>query len=541
MVAVERLAKVHAEAKAEQLETSLRDTERMMSEQQTMLSEMQRRVEQGGGDDKGAAAAAPAADAPQVPFAPRTVLTLDTVPYQEFLSFLEYLGSQRALLKPYFRMHEEGRDWTTLPMDTSHLGTAVSPAPLSLTGSSAPVRHRDYPHLPATAENLVQVSSQSSVPFIRRIHEEDSEPCVRLHSAPGLNWITRRQANTALHDGSLVIEPLLPGGVVDDEARVRAEYGFYPPAACTLCGTPLVNLLPPTLESGRTQSRRSLPSLLSSLRRSALHAETGEEVPEGQARLAALQATAALPIPTHCFRLSDQASNRYLLCSQHCLHRMRSVCAFWSYVRTLERAMVLDGKQGFELLGRRSSVSVHEGQKPAEAAAGETSAPDAKSEGDADEVNEFEDAEQGEQSQQSGEATQGDEGKEKQGDAGQQAEQDAATQEDTELPKDEEPATEQGQAAESSAEHAVADESTHSTEEPAAPPPLPSRRPSRPPSQPSIAERIPARHTPVVPRSVSLYDPPADLEWRDALWLEIMRMKESMWKARNAIDLDKTA
>lgn len=63
-----------------------------------------------------------------------------------------------------------------------------------------------------------------------------------------------------------------------------------------------------------------------------------------------------LPIPTHIFRLSDSSSNRYLLCPDHCLLRLRAVCAFWGYLRSLERQIVLEGRRPWEEIERKNGA-----------------------------------------------------------------------------------------------------------------------------------------------------------------------------------------
>ncbi|WFD30079.1 hypothetical protein MSPP1_001093 [Malassezia sp. CBS 17886] len=375
MVAVERLARAQADAKSEQLAQSLRDTESVMSAQQDIVSQLQAQVEKLRA--AGLAAAPGDADAPTAralgPVAVRRTLCLGTEPYREFLAFLEYLRGQHRQLAQYFDWHARGLDWTALAPNPQPMGLNGVPSPVSITGASSSVRHRDYPHLPMSAEQLVMLSNQTSVPFIRRALEEDTDPCLRLQHAPGLNWLSRRQAASALLDGSLVIEPLFSGGVVPDEEQVRAEYGMLPPVHCALSGIPLLNvsaLLPGSAAAGAAgggrasgvrepQQRRSLPSLFHSLRRSVGSAErAGTVSPSAGAREDATEifshefaeGASSLPIPTHSFRLSDGSSSRYLL-SPHSLLRLRTVCAFWTLVRTLERAIVLEGKSHADIPG----------------------------------------------------------------------------------------------------------------------------------------------------------------------------------------------
>ncbi|WFD01784.1 hypothetical protein MOBT1_000460 [Malassezia obtusa] len=536
MVAVERLERARAEEKSMQLQESLRDTERVLAEQQEMLRSLQQKVEQGQvGEMRADDAPAPRPE-PAAPVLDRT-LFVNIQPYQEFLAFVEHLRSLQHQLEPYVRLHQRGIDWTldpsiSQPTGLGGIGGVMSP---SLTGQAAPVRHKDYPHLPASAEQFVQVSSQSSLPFIRRAQEEDTDPCLRLGHAPGLNWLSRRHASTSVLDGSLIIEPIFAGGVVHDEAKVRVEYGHIPPVPCTLCGTALVNLTslvaPPVSESSgqkESTSRRSLPSIFQSLRRSVsqsdrLSADLHEDTTEVFSRDPVN--TARLPIPTHYFRVSD-SSNKYLVCSQYCLQRLRAVCGFWTFIRTLERAIVLEGKASPDLVGGthlaagssalgplgegvQGASEAHDAQREQEKRA----EPEAAREDDkaADAAPAAADAAEnaGETSVDASEAS-AFAGTEVWGDA-----------------KDTAPESTDEPQAPAAAEEEPAAPVSPTT--PPAPPPLPSRQASVP--RPPTRVRT-VRHS---------FHPNADkasLSWEESLWSEIMRLKEAMWKSRAGIDLD---
>ena len=476
MVAVERLARARAEAKSEHLEQTLRDTERMMREQQALMRELQ----EGRGDAK-----VEETPAPVVAPVAEVILSINNVPYQEFLGFLGFLRHQHQQLAPYFSMHSRRIDWTQSTTSSgAGLGHMSSPSnSLVISGAAPPMRHRDYPHLPASAEHLVQVQSHISLPFIRRSLDEDADPCLRLSAAPGLNWLSRRHTSTALLEGSLVIEPLFAGGKVPDEDRLRAEHATHPPVPCTLCGTPMLNVgyVPP--EPSRTSSlmpselrtagswatnegRRSLPSIFQSFRRSAQVSEPlqNEEIFEQSAEPKSV--SSQLPIPTHYFRLSDSSSNRYMLCPQHCLHKLRAVCAFWTFVRTLERAIVLEGKLMPDVCG-----AGHESVGP------------------------------------KGEKLDGGE---------------------VETRKPSEPA----EAAES-AEPAEPSEAAEPAEPAEAAEPAESAEPAKaaePAAEPA-AERT-AR------TSFALHGPRSNLSWEESLWAEVVGLKEAMYKARCALDID---
>ncbi|PWN48027.1 hypothetical protein IE53DRAFT_381668 [Violaceomyces palustris] len=382
-----------------------------------------------------------------------TLLMIDIVPFQEFRGFVSHLRKLRQQLAPFYTYplpgvagsdpangnlvspgqivrapspspgQSVGIAGTLYTASTAYSQGYSGPTTLSPFAAAGISRHRDYPSLPSNVEQMVHLPSQLSLPFIKRSQEEDVEPCLRLDFAPGLNWLSRRQANTSILEGNLVIEPIFPGGKPADEDAVRAEHAHLPPAACSMCGIPVVNvplpgggsadstaqehekkssLVPSGLgtatanwassaahslrevtgagSSGRTSAasggtltpKSSRPSLFSSFRlgtgstssklsspttaNTLSHSRTDSDVvptPDGAGQdggdASGLQppiepAATMLPVPTHIFRLSEGASSRYLLCPHHCLNRLRAVCAFWGYLRTLERSLVLEGK-----------------------------------------------------------------------------------------------------------------------------------------------------------------------------------------------------
>ncbi|CAO1627372.1 unnamed protein product [Parajaminaea phylloscopi] len=474
MVAVEKLARARAEEKSKSMEERLQDTEGIMLEQQKVLGDLQQKLEAASdetnkGEQIGMATAAngaasggqPSQDASRngvdssgqiVPAQPAVML--DVVPYQELRAFLNHLRKLRKQMAPFYSYpYDPSRPYAShrptgstgvLNGSSASAGpsspglqstamagpyaAAASPAsdgyhqhtsPFVLAGVS---RHKDYPTLPSNCENLVHIPSQLSLPFVKRAQEEDSEPCLRLDFAPGLNWLTRRTANTAILEGNLVIEPVFSGGVALDEDAIRTQYAALPPAACAMCGIPVVNVpLPGGEEAGRSgtpdlravtswaqsmaaatgsaayslreaaggsgssnaapspttevkpplkSSRSGLFSSLSSLRSKAgspkpsqiAAATTPETIADGGDGKAATGTASSLqtsgtpavsdmgplPVPTHIFRLSETGTSRYLLCPHHCLVRLRAACAFWGYLRNLERAVVLEGKLAWD-------------------------------------------------------------------------------------------------------------------------------------------------------------------------------------------------
>ncbi|KDN44923.1 hypothetical protein K437DRAFT_256786 [Tilletiaria anomala UBC 951] len=480
MVAVEKLARARAEEKAEAMQKSLKDTEGVMLEQQKVLASLQRQIEEQqqhaaisdnastkSGADSGlkieSLARSPSqrtqypsrASGTKRGMTPTMQVLINVQPYREFASFLHHIRKLRLQLKPFYSYPLPGLSRSTTPAssvsDPSSGGVHVSPSPSQSSLSPFAIagigRHRDYPTLPSSAEDFVRLSNQLSLPFIKRSQEEDTEPCLRLDVAPGLNWLSRRQANTAILEGNLVVEPIFPGGIVPDADEVRARNAHMPPAACALCGTQVVNVpvgsngssdatssggvnsdqqhKHSSISSSTASWANSISAVTGSAASSMLeaagvrdrdrkhgaeksgagggsgaastsHGDTGAATTAGEGsattrsrtglfsglRLASAspkperagasiaqrlpglpglglgsssetddvnpsltpKATFIPPIPTHIFRLSDNANARYLLCPHHCLDRLRAVCAFWGWLRALERSIILEGR-----------------------------------------------------------------------------------------------------------------------------------------------------------------------------------------------------
>ncbi|CEH18835.1 Guanine nucleotide exchange factor [Ceraceosorus bombacis] len=371
-------------------------------------------------------------------------LQIDIVPFRELCAFLQQLRKLRIQLAPFYTYPLPGEGPKTVSA-TSGQGSGsearpVSPGPLGMPlgmpvmpvsfsglgssgfagGYSGPTtnspfvaagvgRHKDYPSLPANAESLVHIPNQLSLPFIKRSQEEDSDPCLRFDFAPGLNWLSRRQANAAVLEGTLVVEPVFPGGVCPDEEAMRRANAHLPPAACTMCGAGVVNVpLPggghtetttaagtaanwisaagtaaqsfgarssaespsatstptaPRAKSGIFSTLRSMGSSprpsVSANNSTSGHAHTSsdtssnlhgdaEQTPDSPNPAVMAGPAVPLPVPTHIFRVNETSTTRYLICPNHCLARLRAACAFWGYLRSLERAVVLEGKLAWD-------------------------------------------------------------------------------------------------------------------------------------------------------------------------------------------------
>ncbi|WAR60759.1 hypothetical protein PtB15_13B3 [Puccinia triticina] len=218
---------------------------------------------------------------------------------------------------------------------------------LSLEAAEA---ERDHQHL--------------SQPFLKRCLEEDSDPALRLDLAPGLNFLSRRATLTALLEGNLVIEP------VWSESGQASEF-----QSCTLCGCSLDPWL--SARASSTGSTHHTPSNSASTTASAMRkmlrggawsfgaaigkpkrsshpVHSTQPAPEKSA----LAPSVSLKLPSsgrntpnsdhsdslhiHTFKTVDGSSTRYPICPTYCLARLRAVCHFWTFVRSLERGLLLD-------------------------------------------------------------------------------------------------------------------------------------------------------------------------------------------------------
>ena len=492
MVAVERLNRSRSETRSKELEASLQDAERIMADHQEMLKSLQSEVDalRKQPAQQGSSLTSPMR-APQI--------HINIPPYQEFLAFLSHIRGLRQQLDPFFAMQKRGEDWTK---DPSINTTMSANGNLTATSAASYTRHNDYPHLPVFSEQLVRLSSQTSLPFIRRVMEEDTDPCLRLSQAPGLTWLARRQASASVLDGEVVIEPLFVGGIVPDERAFRTDYGALPAASCTLCSAPLLNVTsimegtphvssadaglhrPHSTARTNPTTRRSFPSLFQTLRRG--HADRSRTLPSDDPKEKAPMAEStsspglneSLPIPTHYFRLSEQASNRYLLCSQHCLYRLRAICAIWAFIRALERAVVLEGKDESDML-RPSSIL------PLTNLSDKPSVPDANaSNSDASEpANEAEN------------------------------DKDPIPHSDTSKPGD----VQELEGSEAPSDPSLTGENPSSPETPS----------------PAIPTAPTAARTSFTGRNDR-----QGLKWEESLWMEVLRYKEVIWKARVGMDLE---
>jgi hypothetical protein len=172
-----------------------------------------------------------------------------------------------------------------LAMGNSAMSSALQQTPSNASTSSlnTPATVGSSPGTPTTPASSISAASMNGsnamtplkeTKFYKRALAEDIEPTLRLDTAPGLSWLSRKSVLNAMCDGSLVVEPM----ATTSTAKL---YVF----ACSLCG----------------ETRRD---------------------PEH--------------MRTHRFRTSEsETAQRYPLC-KYCLGRVRSSCDFLGFLRMLK-------------------------------------------------------------------------------------------------------------------------------------------------------------------------------------------------------------
>ncbi|KAK4704535.1 Rab guanine nucleotide exchange factor SEC2, partial [Phenoliferia sp. Uapishka_3] len=382
MVAVERFARARAEEKMrsleesstvmtglfEEVQTTMRETVDKLESRERDVAEMKQRLADAGisSEDLGDASDG-AQDSSQNPFPegdrimdvkslsvqnlrpsppgtpsrsfrglrpPR--LNTSVLPYNEFVAFVTYLRQLRVtvLSRPQdYAGHPH--PYTSSSISSRGFGVgAHSPAPPTTLPPIAPAVLLST-HLP--------LSSHLSQPFVKRCVEEDSDPSLRLDLAPGLGFLSRRNVSTAIVDGTLLIEPTYSGSTL-------------PSTTCALCGT--------ALERWWAGGEIVSPATATKTMRKVLGGG-GWGIPNfsGTSRAKDTTTTPSSPVggegpfsfsnspnqQIHIFRINDTSTARYAICPTYCLPRLRAVCEFWTYIRAMERGLLLE--EGFHFVG----------------------------------------------------------------------------------------------------------------------------------------------------------------------------------------------
>ncbi|KAM0791177.1 hypothetical protein ACM66B_005661 [Microbotryomycetes sp. NB124-2] len=318
--------------------------------------------------------------------APPRLLT-GALPFQEFLAFVAYLRQLRTsvLSRPLDNVaYSAGYAGSGPAMSMRGFPTLSAPRPANQSTMSAPPTPAQLltPHLP--------LSTHLSQPFLKRCVEEDSDPALRLDIAPGFGFLSRRNVATAVVDGTLVIEPFFAGSGAE-----------LPSASCALCGVSLerwskgaivAKTTTPSVANVNSTMKKMLGGGASSwFSGSSSTSKSGTTTPTGGApsptsdKPTSPTKTSFTSVPfefpskdpvdprhqIHIVRVNDTSNNRYAVCPSYCLARLRSVCEFWTYVRVIERGLLLE--EGFKFV-KGWTEKVDEGapsdksEKPATAA-----------------------------------------------------------------------------------------------------------------------------------------------------------------------------
>jgi len=325
MVAVERKAKLLAEMKAQSLEERMKDTELLMGGQSGQMKDLGIKLETVEFERDQLRHLIASMESDPTVISSRSQQTITSFPNMESGPPSPTLPSQPAfslshpmptLMSDILPFHE----FTLYIRHLSRLKTQLDHPP----SVSHPPGYSKAEHL----ANLLNLTSHSAQPFIKRCVEEDTDPCLRLDLAPGLNWLSRRNVQAAILEGQLIIEPT----------------HHAPSTSCALCGTETSSLLTPQhpgltrLPSNQGTMRKLIGSNWG-FRSSSPSASTSTNKPLQQQQT------------VYVFRIDNTANNTtgtstsFVLCSNYCLERLRATCEFWGAVRNVARAVIVDGKQ----------------------------------------------------------------------------------------------------------------------------------------------------------------------------------------------------
>ena len=251
LVASARRESKALEKRNDQLQSRLEDTETLLQSQQEQLAELKavmQRMEQendhlpGGGPNLVGKASReslgrlgelslsplhistphleidPAIDSARstefspFPFVVRPQYRYDTPAYADFKSFVRI---SKANLQPHQRQHSYP---STVPVASSTYFVAVA-----FSGKDSPPPRNHQTTSSSTYSPQAERLPLKEWRFVKRALTEDIEPTLRLDIAPGLSWIARRNVQSAVLEGTLIIEPTPANSIM-------LTY------ACTLCG-----------------------------------------------------------------------------------------------------------------------------------------------------------------------------------------------------------------------------------------------------------------------------------------------------------------
>lgn len=151
---------------------------------------------------------------------PIQFLSFEVPPFQEFVLFTKSMARVRRSIMSRPIINPE-KDY----------GYNSYPAPYAAHGMGHSTSFPGYlseGERQAAIKDALPLTQYLHTPFIKRIVEEDSDPTLRLDSAPGLSFLSRRQIANSIVDGNLAIEP---------------AFTSLPSDKCSLCGCSLDKLI----------------------------------------------------------------------------------------------------------------------------------------------------------------------------------------------------------------------------------------------------------------------------------------------------------
>lgn len=468
MVALERMQRLRAESKMNQLEQNLKDTESMMSGQSEQMrglggkleeieherDELKKQVEEAQAAATAAAQSAAAISRPYQPTPgnqftsppdannnavpgtpgggyrslqqaamtikhPLQYLALDVQPYFEFVVFTKGMARIRKNIvdRRYMNSISESGGMTpgigsfaSAYGQSSSAGhgahTVTSP---KMTQYQSMILKQDQAE--ALAEAL-PLSQYTSFPFLKRAQDEDLVATLHLDDAPGLSFFSRGKISNAIIDGQLAIEPAyisLPSDQCclcgsslqrfiashqstapkEDPRKklTRLATGWIPGSGnstpikdaqgftMSALSSALEALTPAKELAGfsfgmsssndtSTQNKRLSMSagpgagnnnVLSGPRprdseRNALSASVGASgrpsTGDGSTTSFPLIAAARQNAQVYLFRTQD-SDTKYAICPTYCLPRLRAVCDLFTYIRTIQRGLLMEDAPKF--------------------------------------------------------------------------------------------------------------------------------------------------------------------------------------------------
>ncbi|KAH9807441.1 hypothetical protein DFH28DRAFT_1006261 [Melampsora americana] len=315
----------------------------------------------------------------------------DILPFHEFLQFTRYLIRMRTdvLARPAPQQNGFSETYHSAAVAMNNVTTNTSSTFSQYRNSMTGGLIKDQPNPVSPKELLAPIlpmSQHLSQAFIKRCIDEDSDPTLRLDLAPGLNFLSRRSIFTALIDGHLVIEPVWSdvGAEFDKCSLCGCSLDRWFPARTSLSNAFRVNINRTASTIGSASASSTMRKMLggggwafgslsrnkqptstagasmskpqnSSTSLNSQHVETIFSAPAHGATLSGRNSPTAEEseaVYVHTFRAADTSSNRYPICPTYCLGRLRSVCDFWTHVRSIECGLLLDESFRFT---RRSS------------------------------------------------------------------------------------------------------------------------------------------------------------------------------------------